>query len=71
MKEKMSISYDKDADVMYIGFGEKSKGVSEEVEEGVFARYHYITGNLIGLTIINFSKKFGQKPKRIAISSYH
>nr|NIR53012.1 DUF2283 domain-containing protein [candidate division KSB1 bacterium]NIR72985.1 DUF2283 domain-containing protein [candidate division KSB1 bacterium]NIS28271.1 DUF2283 domain-containing protein [candidate division KSB1 bacterium]NIT75143.1 DUF2283 domain-containing protein [candidate division KSB1 bacterium]NIU28950.1 DUF2283 domain-containing protein [candidate division KSB1 bacterium] len=34
MEKKLSISYDKEADVVYITFGEISKAVCEEIDEG-------------------------------------
>ena len=70
MKKKIYISYDNEADVMYLNFGKQVKAVGEEIEEGIFARYDPKTEELIGLTVINFSKKFGGEPKGIAIPAY-
>ena len=67
MEKKISISYDKDADVMYLNFGLPSKAVGEEVESGIFARFDPKTKELVGFTIINFSKKFGIEPKEVVI----
>lgn len=38
MEARIAISYDKEADVMYMAF-EDSAAEAEEIEEGVFARY--------------------------------
>jgi uncharacterized protein YuzE len=65
--KKIYIRYDKEADVMYLSFGEPIKAVGEEIEEGVFSRYDPETNELVGLTIVNFSKKFGPKPTEVAI----
>lgn len=65
--KKISISYDKEADVVYIGFGEPAKAVGEEIREGVFARYDPGTSELVGLTILNFSKKFDSEPKDVEV----
>ena len=65
--QKIRISYDREADVMYLSFGEPVKAESEEIEEGVFARFDPKSKKLVGITIINFSKKFGSVPKEIAI----
>jgi len=70
MEKKITISYDHDADVVYLSFGEPVKAVSEEVEEGVFARYSAETEELAGLTILNFSKKFDLRPKELAIPAH-
>lgn len=67
MEKKISISFDKEADVMYLSFGKPVKAEGEEIEEGVFARYDPKSKKLVGLTIVNFSKKFGIAPKEIAI----
>ncbi len=67
MEKKISISYDRDGDVVYFAFGEPTEAVGEEIEEGIFARYNPQTEELVGLTIINFSRKFGVKPKEVAI----
>lgn len=64
---KIRISYDKEADVVYLSFGEPVEAESEEIEEGVFARFDPKTKKLVGVTIINFSKKFGAKPREIKI----
>jgi uncharacterized protein YuzE len=70
MRKKIFISYDKDADVMYLSFGKPTKAEGEEIDEGIFARYKPDTGELVGLTVINFSKKFGIEPKEVTIPIY-
>jgi uncharacterized protein YuzE len=70
MKKKISISYDRDVDVLYLTFVEPTEAVGDEIEEGIFARYDPKTEELVGLTIINFSRKFGVKPKEVAVPIY-
>lgn len=65
-KQKVSISYDRDADVMYLSF-QDIQAEAEEVDEGIFARYNPRDRSLIGFTILNFSKKFSKVPKAIEI----
>ena len=67
MKNKISISYDKDADVLYLSFGKPTKAVGEEIDTGIFARFDPQSEELVGLTVINFSKKFGVKPREVSI----
>lgn len=67
--KKISISYDKEADVVYIGFGDAAKAVGEEIRDGVFARYDSVTNELAGLTILNFSKKFDSEPRDVEVPS--
>lgn len=70
MERKVSISYDKEADVIYLSFGEIVEAVAEEIEEGVFARYKPETKELVGLTITNFSKKFGLQPREVSVPAH-
>jgi uncharacterized protein YuzE len=63
--KKISISFDKEADVVYLSFDEPVKAVSEEIEDGVFARYDPQTNELVGMTIMNFSLKFDRYAKEV------
>jgi len=66
MERKILIAYDKDADVVYITFADV-KAEAEEIDNGIFARYDPKTKELVGFTIINFSRKFAKRPKEITI----
>ncbi len=66
MHRKVAISYDRDADVMYLSFY-NAKAEADEIDDGVFARYDHKTRRLAGFTIVNFSKKFARKPREILI----
>lgn len=68
METRIAISYDKEADVMYMAF-EDIAAEAEEVEEGVFARYDPKSRKLVGFTITNFSKKFAKQPREVTIPS--
>ena len=70
MEKKISISYDKEADVVYLSFGKPVKAEGEEIKEGIFARYDPKNKKLVGLTIINFLKKFAIKPTEIAVPEH-
>jgi len=70
MEKKIFISYDKEADIVYLSFGKPVKAVSEEIEEGIFARYDPNSEELVGLTILNFSKKFDVSPRELSIPVY-
>lgn len=69
-KQAVSISYDHEADVMYLSF-QDVEAEAEEVEEGIFARYNPKDEGLVGTTILNFTKKFGRVPKEIEIPLQH
>ncbi len=60
----------KTRDVVYLSFDGPSIAEGEEIEEGVFARYDPKTKELVGLTILNFSKKFALEPTEIAVPEH-
>ena len=68
--KKISIAYDKKADVLYMSFGKPEKAVSEEVDECIFARYHPKKKQLLGFTVTNFSKKFTARRREIKIPEH-
>lgn len=59
----MRFYYDKEADVVYMSKGEPSKeDSSRETGEDVIMRFKSETGEITGLTILNFSKRTSKKP---------
>ncbi|MBI5303089.1 MAG: DUF2283 domain-containing protein [Chloroflexi bacterium] len=56
----LRISYDKTADVLYLAFGKPKEGIDEEVSEGVFVRLDERTHRAIGVTIVDFEKRFSR-----------
>ena len=68
--KKISIAYDKKADVLYMSFGKPSKAVGEEVNDGIFARYDPRKKQLVGFTVTNSSKKFTAKHREIRIPEH-
>lgn len=70
MKKALEISYDKEADVMYLGLGRPTKAVTEEIDQDILARYHPKTKALVGVTVVNFSQRFGKKPGQIQVPEY-
>lgn len=57
-EEKLNFFYDKEADVLYVSKGRPSaKDISQETEDEVVIRTNPKTGEVRGLTIINFSKR--------------
>ena len=67
--EKIELDYDSEADVMYISFGEPKKAITEEMGN-IGVRINEKTGEVVGLTIIQFMKTFGKshRPIKIPIS---
>jgi len=62
-KNKIVMSYDRDADTVYISFGKPRKAFSEEVDPYVVVRRDPKTREMVGITITNFSKYFETKKK--------
>lgn len=62
-KNKLIVSYDRDADVAYLSFGEPKPSVTEELDDCVLVRRDPKTGEVRGVTITNFSRYFLVKKK--------
>jgi len=62
-KDKIVMSYDREAYTVYISFGKPRKAVSEEVDPYVVVRRDPKTRAMVGITITNFSKYFENKKK--------
>lgn len=49
--------YDSDADVLYISIGTPVPSVSEDLGDGIHARFSFADGTLSGFTVLNTSLK--------------
>jgi uncharacterized protein YuzE len=56
--KKINFNYDKEADVLYLFLGKPQKAKTVEIENDFILRLDPKTGEMIGLTIIDFSKHF-------------
>jgi uncharacterized protein YuzE len=54
----ISINYDSEADVLYISFGKAIAAICIEIEEGTLIRIDPFTQILVGITIVDFRKKY-------------
>ncbi|MDX1522102.1 MAG: DUF2283 domain-containing protein [Anaerolineae bacterium] len=60
IENELMMGYDREADVLYISFGEPQKGLTyTEIDNNVIVRLHPKTGKVMGLTILDFSQHFG------------
>ena len=58
MSNALQYFYDSEADVLYVSKGEPRAGAdSDEVDEGIVARFDPETHEIVGYTIINFLKR--------------
>ena len=55
--------YDDEADTLYISFGKPQPALTEDIGEGILARYLEDSGELVGFTIIGVSQVIKQKSK--------
>lgn len=60
-KNKLIVSYDREADVAYLSFGEPKPSVTEELDDYVLIRRDPKTREVRGVTITNFSQYFRAK----------
>ena len=60
-KSKVIFSYDRDADVAYLSFGNPRLSVTEELNDFVLVRRDPVTREITGFTITNFNEYFGSK----------
>jgi uncharacterized protein YuzE len=58
MSEALQYFYDSEADVLYVSKGEpRADADSDEVGEGIIARFDPATHEVVGFTILNFLKR--------------
>ena len=62
-KNRLIVSYDKDADVFYLSFGEPRASVTEELDDHVLVRRDPKTRDITGITIANLTDYFAKKGK--------
>jgi uncharacterized protein YuzE len=60
MRNKVQFHYDRGADVLYLSIGKPQKAKTIEIGEDFVLRLHPKSGQVVGMTIINFSKHFPQ-----------
>jgi len=58
MAKVTTIFYDREADVMYLTMGEPQEAISREIGNDVLLRVHPKTGEVVGLTMLNFASRF-------------
>ena len=66
--KKMSFSYDKQADVLYLSVGKPRKSITREMEDGILLRFDPKSKEITGLTILDFEARFQKaKPRPIDV----
>ena len=54
----MQLFYDDEGDVLYLSVGNPRPAISEELGDHVLLRHDVETGEVVGLTVLNFSARF-------------
>jgi len=59
MDNELMLGYDREADVLYLSFGEPQRGMEyTEVGNDIVLRVHPQTRRIVGVTIIDFAEHF-------------
>ena len=58
----LKILYDEISDVLYISFGAPRPGIANEVNEGDLVRTNPDTGEIVGITILDFNERYMPSP---------
>lgn len=67
-KNQLNYFYDQEADVLYLSKGKPSrKDISDELGDGIVARYDIDTKEIKGLTILNFAARTKKTSKTIKL----
>jgi uncharacterized protein YuzE len=60
MRKEIQFHYDREADVLYLSVGKPQRAKTVEMGEDFILRLHPKTGQVVGITIIDFSRHFPQ-----------
>lgn len=67
---QITVSYDKDADVLYLSEGQPRKTICQILKDGIVVRRNPKTKKVVGFTIVDFISHFSKaKPQSIPISA--
>ena len=59
---QFALSYDRDADVLYVSIGSPHPAYTDENEQGVLIRRDPKSGETVGVTILDYEEHFRQLP---------
>ena len=60
-KNRLIVSYDKEADVFYLSFGEPKLSITEELDDHVLVRRDPQTHDVTGITITSLTNYFAKR----------
>jgi uncharacterized protein YuzE len=59
--QRLSFSYDTEADVLYVSVGRQKSAVGEFLENGVILRRDPKSHRVVGFTIVDFARHFASR----------
>jgi uncharacterized protein YuzE len=62
---ELKINYDPRADVLYCSFGDPRDAISVETGGGMVVRLDPETEDVLGITVLDFSKRFQEHPGNV------
>jgi uncharacterized protein YuzE len=63
--KELKMKYDARGDVLYLSVGDAREAISLEVEDGVILRSDPFTDEVVGITVIDMSKRFTDHPDKV------
>jgi len=58
MAKMTNLFYDREGDVLYLSIGEPQEAISKEIGDDILLRVHPSTGEVVGITVLNFASRF-------------
>ncbi|MBU4343752.1 MAG: DUF2283 domain-containing protein [Candidatus Omnitrophica bacterium] len=67
---QITVSYDREADVLYMSEGKRCKAVCKMLDEGIIVRKDPKTKEIVGFTIVDFISHFSKlRPQSLPIGA--
>jgi uncharacterized protein YuzE len=58
VEKVIQMSYNKEMDILYLSVGDPRPAITEELGDDILLRLDIETGEVVGLTVLNFSRHF-------------
>jgi uncharacterized protein YuzE len=69
--DRITVSYDKEADVLYMTEGKPRKAVSQMLDDGLIIRRDPKSKKIVGFTIVDFISRYSKtRPKFLPIKAH-
>lgn len=63
LNTRIRYDYDTEEDILYLSIGEPKPSVTEEIEEGILIRKDIATGEITGVTILDYKDRINKNEK--------